>query len=458
MSTKGPDAEVRYGLSSEGRVLVFISGLFLSLALLNVVNWGAEVQIAISFTLASILIVNWLLLRLRIYVLENLRIDRRFQNMVFENERIEVELNIVNETAYGLPHVLLNDEYPPTTKLVKGSTNVVASIPPKSRVTVKYVLEVDGVGKHEFNGVHIRYYDLLGLYVVDCKFKGVKKDSIRCMPQVPNVDVEELVNRGYKILGTSARVYGVGYSLEFKDVREYMPGDEIKRIEWKSSSRLGKLMVKDYEPEVRSDVVIMLDLSENMFLGPLGNRKIDYSARAIAFTLGYLLKRRDRVGFVLISKDPVILPLETTTHATLTKIMDVLSDIAVKEDRFEEIHVDYVDIYRALGVKDKTLFLVISDLEDISRARSLLDFLATLRAMRHEVMVISPITALFEMPLVSGLEAAIYRIETHRLLNERRSIEEFVVRYGIPLVNVGPYDLIPVALARLEDYRRRVRP
>src|SRR2546429_8181214 len=78
----------------------------------------------------------------------------------------------------------------------------------------------------------------------------------------------------------------LGFSVDFAAYRQYMPGDEIRRIDWNVFSRSDKLYVKLYEGETNTRVLVMLDISGSMNYGSGEIKKIDY-ARILAACLIY---------------------------------------------------------------------------------------------------------------------------------------------------------------------------
>src|SRR5881628_1796746 len=90
----------------------------------------------------------------------------------------------------------------------------------------------------------------------------------------------------------------LGFSVDFAAYRPYMPGDEIRRIDWNVYSRSDKLYVKLYEGETNTRVVILLDISGSMNYGSGEVKKIDY-ARILAACLAYFAyHQRDGVGLL----------------------------------------------------------------------------------------------------------------------------------------------------------------
>jgi uncharacterized protein (DUF58 family) len=98
----------------------------------------------------------------------------------------------------------------------------------------------------------------------------------------------------------------VGLSLDFAEHRAYMPGDDIRRIDWRVYARTDRFYVKQFEADTNADLVVALDASRSMsYRGTGALTKLDY-ARYLAATLLYFARRqRDRVG-LFVFDDAVI--------------------------------------------------------------------------------------------------------------------------------------------------------
>jgi len=87
-----------------------------------------------------------------------------------------------------------------------------------------------------------------------------------------------------------------GFSVEFAEYRQYMPGDDLSTIDWKVYARSDRHYVKKFEEETNLDCHVMLDVSASMGYGSRGMTKLEYGA-CLAASLGYLMTRqRDAVG------------------------------------------------------------------------------------------------------------------------------------------------------------------
>ncbi len=97
----------------------------------------------------------------------------------------------------------------------------------------------------------------------------------------------------------------LGRSVDFAEHRAYMPGDDIRRIDWRLFARADRFYVKEFEADTNTSFTLIIDLSRSMTFGSRGITKLDY-ARYLAACLAYFShKQRDRVGLVTFDEDIV---------------------------------------------------------------------------------------------------------------------------------------------------------
>jgi uncharacterized protein (DUF58 family) len=96
-----------------------------------------------------------------------------------------------------------------------------------------------------------------------------------------------------------------GASVDFAEHRGYVPGDDIRRVDWRLFARTDRFYVKEYEADSNANFSVLLDVSASMNYGSAGATKLDY-ARILAACLTYLVHRqRDRVGLVAFDTEVV---------------------------------------------------------------------------------------------------------------------------------------------------------
>ena len=115
-----------------------------------------------------------------------------------------------------------------------------------------------------------------------------------------------------------------GVSMDFAEHRAYMPGDDVRRIDWRVYARTDRLYVKEYEADTNTNMSVLLDVSRSMDYGdPLS--KLDY-ARFLAASLCYLAnKQRDRVGLVTFDDALIdVIPPSAKHFETALHVLDKL--------------------------------------------------------------------------------------------------------------------------------------
>jgi uncharacterized protein (DUF58 family) len=96
-----------------------------------------------------------------------------------------------------------------------------------------------------------------------------------------------------------------GASVDFAEHRGYVPGDDIRRVDWRLYARTDRYYIKEYEADSNSNFSVLLDVSKSMGFGSRGVTKLEY-AKMLAGCLTYLVHRqRDRVGLVAFDNDIV---------------------------------------------------------------------------------------------------------------------------------------------------------
>ena len=162
----------------------------------------------------------------------------------------------------------------------------------------------------------------------------------------------------------------LGRSMDFAEHRAYMPGDDIRRIDWRVFGRTDRFFVKECEADTNANFSVLLDTSRSMAYGSGPITKLDY-ARYLAACLTYFSRQqRDRVGLVTFDRDVVTIVPPSAKH-----LERVLHEI----DRVEPgpggaLRASLMKI--AEGVRRRSMLVLISDLyeepEAVLRAVSLL--------------------------------------------------------------------------------------
>ncbi|PID80693.1 DUF58 domain-containing protein [bacterium DOLZORAL124_64_63] len=92
-----------------------------------------------------------------------------------------------------------------------------------------------------------------------------------------------------------------GTGMEFREVREYVPGDDVRTIDWNVTARTGDPFVKLFEEERELTVMLAVDMSRSGWFGTTGRTKVDIAAELCGVLAFSAIANKDRVGLVLFS-------------------------------------------------------------------------------------------------------------------------------------------------------------
>src|SRR5215471_20870642 len=94
-----------------------------------------------------------------------------------------------------------------------------------------------------------------------------------------------------------------GHSVEFVQHREYVPGDDIRHLDWKVWSKTDRFYIKQYEEDTNLRSTLVVDVSESMHYGRGALNKYNYACTAAACLAYLLLRQQDSVGLVTFDSD-----------------------------------------------------------------------------------------------------------------------------------------------------------
>jgi uncharacterized protein (DUF58 family) len=149
-----------------------------------------------------------------------------------------------------------------------------------------------------------------------------------------------------------------GSGIEFEEVREYTPGDEVKDIDWKVSARLGKPFVKRFREEREQVVMLLLDMSASGLFGTREDTKKDTAAQyasAIAFNA---IRNNDKVGAILFTDrvEKYIPPKKGSGH-----VWRVIREFYTFTPRYRGTDIQSAARYLGHVLRKKAVCFLISD-------------------------------------------------------------------------------------------------
>jgi uncharacterized protein (DUF58 family) len=339
----------------------------------------------------------------------------------------ELDVTVVLDAEVGVERLDVLLELPRGIALVEGGNPVSIHLADGVRRRLTFGVRGERWGGYAVGRVYLRGRDPFG--VVRWETALDRRLPLKVYPR------EELVRtllrpRDTQVYSGNHVAREKGEGIEFADLRPFVPGDRVRRVNWRASARRGQLWVNEHHAERNADVVIFLDSFTE--LGEPGASTLDDALRAASSLAARYLRQKDRVG--LVSFGGTLNWLLPSTGATqLYRIVDSMLDTRVALNyAWKDL-----DIIPRRTLPPHALVLALSPLLDERAVSALLDVRG--RGFDLVVIEISPLRFLPPADdLVAETAQRIWRLR-------REALRGRFARAGVP---VAVWDeTIPLAAA-----------
>ena len=253
-------------------------------------------------------------------------------------------------------------------------------IPPTAKGGLDAMMVATRRGRHELPAAAARRVGPLGLGA--WLFRGDAPEPVLAYPDVVAAQRIVIALRQGRFREPGRRTRGpLGLGTDFESVREYLPDDDSRQINWTATQRMGRPMSNQYRVEQDRDVVCLLDAGRLMS-APIGElTRLDAAADAVTAVALVADEVGDRCGVIVFDSEirRRIANRRSGGRAVVQAILDI-------EPRL--VDSDYDLAFKSVGGSKRGLVLVCTDLVDEAAARSLLEAVPVI-ARRHAVIVAS---------------------------------------------------------------------
>lgn len=296
-------------------------------------------------------------------------------------ERHTIVIRVKNRSPFSLT-LTLKDGAPPSFTVE--SKVMTLEVPPWQERRTQYSVVPTARGDHHFGPVYYRYRGVLSFVIrqaahADDRVVSVYPDLMSVARYELSVRRRHLLHPGFKV----SRLKGRG--LELESLRDYLPDDDYRLINWKATARRRSPITQEYRAEKRHNVLLLLDCGRIMHAKVGALSKLDHSVNT-ALLLAYVgLREGDRVGLLAFSQEILQhIPPKEGRHQ-FKAITDALYNITpglVEPDYRRAFGTLY------LGSRHRSLVIVFSDLIDLDASSTLLSYLSVL-VTRHLPLLIT---------------------------------------------------------------------
>ena len=369
-------------------------------------------------------------------VKQPLSVSRRLPQVMSLHDENEVHLHITGRFPAGL-RLRIIDELP--QQLQKRDLELQYRLPARTSRELTYHLRPLERGAYHFGKVHIFISYLFGL--AERKVSIDLEDMVKVYPSVMQMKKFELytIRRIAHFQGMK-KMRRIGHSYEFDQIKQYVPGDDVRSLNWKATGRSASLMVNHYEDEKAQQVYCLIDKSRTMKTPFDGLSLMDYAINTSLVISNIAIRKEDKAGIITFASK-VNTVLRADRHAgQMRKILELLyNEKAIPEESsFEHL---YYQVRRHVHVR--SLLFLYTNFESYYAIERALSVLRKLNKLHLLVVVF------FENEEINrygdqdagNTESVYLTTFAKRFTLEKQLIMQELNKYGIQTIITSPSDL-----------------
>ena len=408
-----------------------IAGVYILAFFFPVLMWPAHVLL---FLLAVACVADILLL---FHQRKGISSQRILPEKLSNGDENLTQIDIRNNYPFTVKTKII-DEIPFQFQL--RDFEIIKKIQSRQNYFFEYPLVPKERGEYIFGSLNIYAESPIGL--ISRRFRFNSDHMVPSYPSFIHLPKYELMAMQNEfLLGGIKKIRKIGHTMEFEQIKDYVPGDDIRSINWKATGKRGQLMVNQYQEEKSQRIYMLIDKGRTMKMPFDGLTLLDYAINASMALSHIVLKKKDNAGVMTFSrKIENIVPAESRP-GQLRKIARAMYNI---ETNFYES--DYSRLYVDLKkkVNRRSLILLFTNFETLDALHRQLPYLRGI-ARNHLLVVV-----FFKNPEIMSISSSaendslqdIYdQIIAEKFEYEKKLIRQELQKYGIYSVYTLPENL-----------------
>ncbi len=308
-----------------------------------------------------------------------------------------------------------------------------------TQVPLNYVLRPLERGVYNFGAVHIFASTWLGL--VQRRFSGARAQTVKCYPSflaLRGMDIRAIANE-HVVMG-SRKIRRLGSSMEFEQIKEYVIGDDVRNINWKSTAKRGQLMVNQFQDEKSQDIYVAIDTGRTMEMPFNGLSLLDYSINASLMLLSVVLEKYDRAGMFTFGRK---IDNKIVADKRPNQMQRMLESLYAIDTKFEETNFASLYVQIKKDIRHRSLLILFTNFESYDGLQRNLPYLVALNK-NHLVLVVffknEELNILAQSEALNK-EQLSERIVAAKFEHDKRVMAKELSRHGVLTLLTGPSEL-----------------
>ncbi len=331
----------------------------------------------LALLLAAFLLVDVLLL----YRFKNaIKAHRTLSEKLSNSDDNLIPISIVNHYPFPI-YAAIIDELPFIFQ--KRDFLYQKTIVPNKKETFNYTIKPTERGSYKFGNLIL--FASTAIRIIARKYTFDNNQSVAVYPsylQMQKYDFLAITKT--RVTPGIKKIRKIGHTFEFEQIKEYVPGNDIRTINWKATAKQGNLMVNQYQDEKAQPIYSIIDTSRVMKMPFEGLKLLDYAINATLSFSNVAIKKHDKVGLISFSNT-----IEKTVPAKrkITHLQTLIEALYKIDTNFLESDFGVLYAHIKKTVSHRSLLLLFTNFEHITALERQLPYLKALNK-KHLLVVI----------------------------------------------------------------------
>ena len=362
------------------------------------------------------------------------------------------ELGIYIESLYPFNITVgIIDEIP--VQFQKRDVWFATTLKQRQHKLINYQLRPTKRGEYKFDDIGVYVKSPVGL--VSKRYNFSQAEDLPVYPSFLQMRKYELMAASNRLTDIGVKkIRRIGHSLEFEQIKNYIPGDDYRTINWKATARYGNLMTNSFIDEKAQHVYCVIDKSRVMQMPFEGLSLLDYAINASLVLAKVALIKEDKAGLITISeKVGAVIPADKKP-VQLNKIMEVLYK---ERTRYLETNMEMLYTTVRSVLKQRSLVVFFTNYESLPGLQRQLPFLKRI-AKLHLLLVVffenTELKTLSEQP-AADVEGIYIKTIAEKFINDKKLIVKELTKHGIQSLLTTPQNLTVNTINRYLELKAR---
>lgn len=376
--------------------------------------------------------------------------ERMLSDKFSNGDPNKVELNFKHNYPLNI-EVKIIDEIP--KEFQKRDFKIIKKLKANQDFHTSYLLTPVERGEYEFGVINLFVKVLIGF--INFRFKLGFSKTVAVYPSFIQLKKTEMIAFTNSI-NTSGfkKIKRIGNNREFEQIKEYVSGDDYRKINWKATARQNKLMINEYQEERSQNVYQVVDMGRTMQMPFENMTLLDYSINSALALANVILKKHDKTGLLTYSTD-VHSFLQASNRRN--HINNILETLYAQKTLFRESNLERVYTTLRKNSQGRSLLIFYTNYESKLGLERQLPILIKLAKM-HLVLLVSFVNTELDQLIqknVSSVEDIYFKTIAEKNILEKTLFMERLNHYGILNLQVKPNNLTIEVLNKYLEIKNR---